>query len=434
MNKTLKKFKEAIAPRNTYIKDYKKSRNFFWMLFAVYTVVYVTKQCFSAALASIVAEGVLTKSQTGLISGAFYFFYGPLQVVGGVWADKYNSELLVKVGIIGGAIANLIIFLNHNFYVMLIVWLLNGVIQFPLWTAVFKMITSGIAPEYRQKSVFYISFTATIALAMAFVIGALVPAWEYNFAISFLMLVVCVVIFHFSCRKADKYSVPITNIIPQNQGERAEHIIHTGISSIRLFAVSGFFMLIPVTVFRNMVENGIKSISPAMLTEVYPNINPSFGNLLNVLIILSGFVGILLFKKLLYPKHIKNEVTAHMLSMLLPLPFMAVLLFIGGVSSGFTVLSLCAASLLLSPTSMIVNLCCMRFAKFGKNGTAAGIVNTAASYAIMFMNYLFLKLADDFGWKAVTVMWFAMTAVSVILLLIVMRRWNRFEGMRLFKD
>ena len=97
-----------------HLENKKVSRNFFWMLWIMYAVVYMTKNCYSAAMASIVYEGVLTKSQTGLISAAFYFVYAPLQVVGGLFADKYNPERMIKIGLVGSGISNLIIFLNQN--------------------------------------------------------------------------------------------------------------------------------------------------------------------------------------------------------------------------------------------------------------------------------------------------------------------------------
>ena len=102
--------------KNVHFENRKISRRFFWFMWFMYSVVYMTKNCFSAAMASIVFEGVMTKSQTGLIVSAFNLVYAPLQIAGGGFADKYDPEKLVKLGLIGGGIANLIIFLNQNYY------------------------------------------------------------------------------------------------------------------------------------------------------------------------------------------------------------------------------------------------------------------------------------------------------------------------------
>jgi len=100
---------------NVHFENKVISRRFFLFIWIMYSVVYMTKSCFSGAMALIVSEGVMTKSQTGFIMSAFSFAYAPLQIVGGAFADKYDPEKLIKIALIGGGLANLIIFLNQNY-------------------------------------------------------------------------------------------------------------------------------------------------------------------------------------------------------------------------------------------------------------------------------------------------------------------------------
>ena len=44
---------------------------------------------FTSAMAIIVEEGSMTKSQTGLINAMFWLVYAPFQVVGGLAVDKH---------------------------------------------------------------------------------------------------------------------------------------------------------------------------------------------------------------------------------------------------------------------------------------------------------------------------------------------------------
>lgn len=88
-----------------HLENKKVSFMYFWIIWLMYALVYMTKNCYSAAMASIVSEGILTKSQTGLITALFYGVYGPLQIVGGIYADKYNPGKLIKIGLIGAGIA-----------------------------------------------------------------------------------------------------------------------------------------------------------------------------------------------------------------------------------------------------------------------------------------------------------------------------------------
>ena len=141
-----------------HLENKSVSKKFFWMLWVMYAVVYMTKSCYSGAMASIVHEGVLTKSQTGLITASFYFVYAPLQILGGIFADKYNPEKMIKIGLIGSGVANLIIFCNQNYYVMLLAWMFNAVVQFAIWPSVFKIMASQLPRSERKKNAFYMSF------------------------------------------------------------------------------------------------------------------------------------------------------------------------------------------------------------------------------------------------------------------------------------
>lgn len=62
-----------------HLENKRMGKFFFWFLWAMYVLVYMTKYCFSSALAPIVESGVLTKTQTGIIAASFHVIYAPLQ-------------------------------------------------------------------------------------------------------------------------------------------------------------------------------------------------------------------------------------------------------------------------------------------------------------------------------------------------------------------
>ena len=133
---------------NIHLENKGVSRRFFIYIFLMYSLVCMTKNCFNGALADIVSEEILTKSQTGLITAMFYIVYTPLQIVGGIFADRFSPERMIKIGLIGGAIANTIIFFNHNYYVMLASWIFNAVVQFALWPSTYKIRTVQITDQH----------------------------------------------------------------------------------------------------------------------------------------------------------------------------------------------------------------------------------------------------------------------------------------------
>ena len=402
------------------------SKKFFWILWIMYAVVYMTKSCYSAAMASIVHEGVLTKSQTGLITAAFYFVYAPLQVLGGFFADKYNPEKMIKIGLVGSGIANLIIFCNQNYYVMLFAWIMNAIVQFALWPALFKIISSQLETEYRIKGVYFITFSSICGLLMAYVIAAIVPKWQLNFAISATGLLLFGLIFHFACRKVEKYMVSDKQKRPTER-----KAVESKIPTWKLFWMSGFLLLVVVVATRTMVENGVKTISATMLMESYKNISPSLGNMLNTLIIISGVVGVAFINQFIYPRVVRDEAVATLILVGVSMIPILVMTLIGKVPVFFIVTSLCMAAAILSGINLIMSRCSARFAKYGKSGLASGVANSAASVAIMVQSYGTAYVADNAGWKMVVGLFIVLLSIGVVCAGIAIPLWRRFKTNRI---
>ena len=57
---------------NIHLENKRLSRIFFAYIWLLYVVVCMTKNCYNSSLASIVSEGLLTKSQTSLITAMFF--------------------------------------------------------------------------------------------------------------------------------------------------------------------------------------------------------------------------------------------------------------------------------------------------------------------------------------------------------------------------
>ena len=157
----------AVDGVHMHLENKKMGKFFFWFLWWMYVLVYMTKYCFSSALAPIVESGVLTKTETGIIAASFHVVYAPLQILGGMFADRYNPERMIKIGLLGGAVANLVIFFNQNFYVMLLSWMFNAAIQFALWPSVFKIMASQLPRSEKPKNIFLISLSSGVNISFS---------------------------------------------------------------------------------------------------------------------------------------------------------------------------------------------------------------------------------------------------------------------------
>lgn len=414
--------KTIMIDNKIHLENRGMSRQFFLFLWIMYAVVYMAKNCFGSAMAQMISEGVLTKSQTGVITGMFFVVYAPLQIVGGILADKYSPEKLLKIGLVGAALVNLIIFFNHDYYLMLTLWILNAVIQTPIWPSVFKIVSSQLVRSDRGQMVFFISFSATFGLLLGYVAAAFISKWQYNFLFSAIALLACLVILDFFCLKLDPAMKPDKKEVKEDTVDAPK------ISTIKLFAKSGLLLLLPGVLIRTMIEQGSRTLSPTMLMEMYDNVTPFMGNILNTFIIISGIVGMALLKYVLYPRFIKNEVKGMFTMLALSLPFAIVLRYVGKISVTSSILALCGISIVIGAHNLLMAYYNMSFIKYGKNATAAGISNSAGSFGVMVESYGFLYIADKYGWNTVTSSWTGMIIGIMILTAIAIPLYNRFKS------
>jgi len=414
---------------NVHLENKKVSRAFFAYLFIMYSVVYMTKSCFSGALSAIVAEGSLTLSQTTSISAAFYIAYAPLQVLGGIFADKYSPERLIIIGLLGGAAANTVIFFNQSYYVMLFAWIFNAIIQFALWPSVFKIISSLLVRSDRKSMAFLISLGSSGGLVLSFAVAACIPshAWKYNFAVSAVSLILSAIVMRLFCARLDpilkKDKIPAPEPTEKNNDKTPPTV-----STSRLFLMSGFFAVLPAVLLRIMLETGVRNFSSTMLMQSYNEISPSVGNLLSVLVVVGGILGVVIAKFVIFPRIIKNEITACLVTTALSIPFAVVLSFIGPKMPVLAiVISMTLINLLLTASTLFIQYYNMYFTKYGKNGTAAGIINAAAAAGMALQFCIFGPVAERLGWPTVTAIWIGMIAVTVLCLAIALRPANKFK-------
>ena len=177
------------------LRDNKKSILLFVLLFISYALIYLTKNCFSAAMAGIVNDGIMTKSQTGLLSAMFYLIYAPFQIVGGVAADKISPFKLLVFGFVGAGICNLLVFFAESYIAIMIIWSINAIVQFGVWPSIFKILTTELSPEKRSFGVCYISLSSTFGLLISYVSAIFITDWKTNFIMSAIILFAVVLIF-----------------------------------------------------------------------------------------------------------------------------------------------------------------------------------------------------------------------------------------------
>jgi sugar phosphate permease len=407
------------------LKDEKKSLILFLLIFVIYALIYLTKNCFSAAMAPIVDQGIMTKSETGLIAAMFYLIYAPFQIVGGIAADRYSPAKLIILGTFGAGVCNLLIyFFSESYVAMLIIWSLNAIIQFGVWPSIFKIITSQLKESHRVKAVFYISLASTIGLIFSYICAALITDWRFNFMLSAIILFACVALFWPAYAWAEKSMLPdeepdvVTKLPKKSKHEREKGVF-------AIVVKSGVPILLVIYMIQGLLNLGLKALAPVMLMENYESVSPAAANILNIILVLSSSVGIFFSRTPFFKK--LSEVSSITIMFAVTIPLLVVVTFIGHVNIALIIVVL--ALLLVSVSSMTTffSYITKAFEKFGLGGTLAGLFNCMSAFGLVLANYVFARIADNSGWQITTIYWLIFIAASFLLMLACVPIFKRFE-------
>lgn len=404
------------------LKDPKKSFFLFLLLFVTYSLIYTTKNCYSAAMASIVDAGVMTTSQTGLIAACFYLVYAPFQIIGGIAADKIAPEKLLFWGMIGAGICNLLIFFIQDYVFMIIIWSLNAICQFGVWPATFKMVSTQLAEEHREKGVFYINFTSTVGLLVSYLTAIFISEWTVNFIFSAIMLFALAVFFIGGYRHISRGMI-IESIELKNDIQTADKLEVKRV--ISLILKSGVPLMLIVCMTQGMLNLGLKSLAPVMLMESYENVSPAIANALNLILIAAAPVGFFISRMPILKKF--SEPFAIAIPFMVALPLLFLLTFIGNINLAVVVISLAVLMVTMSSTSIFFSYISKEFVRYGCVATLSGLFNCMSALGIVLANYVFAKIAESSSWEFTAKCWLFLTAFALLLSLIVTPVWKKFK-------
>ena len=388
-----------------------------------YTTIYMTKNCFSSAMVFIVDEGLLTKLQTGTITAVFYIIYAILQIVGGVFIDKWHPERFITFGLLGASVVNIVIFFNQNYIVMLVAWAINAVVQFGVWPATFKITSTMLTGKVREFGLFVISILSAVALIMIYSVAAIVgERWQLNFLVSAIALVVVAILWEIAIRVTKPYIVECE--ITNDNDPKGEAISKREFLSIAMRA--GLFLVVPIALIRTMFDIGLKGLTATMINESYDEVTPVIATVLSIVVLVSGSLGPFIAKAI-YPRFIHNEAIAMAIFLALAVPFVVLTLFIGKIHYVFIIIALAIILLMTGSSSLFTtSYISSRFNKWGRGGTVAGIINCGASLGVVASNLIFTAAADTVGWGGTAIIWVALISFVSLLALILIPLWTKF--------
>ena len=392
----------------------------FWGCWVVYMITGFAKSNYAASVAYIVSNGIFTKSASGLISSAFYAFYGVGQFFGGMLVDRFSPYKTMTIGVISAIIANLILCFTNNYTVVLIVWSLNGLMQFGIWTGISKIIAEDIGPHYRKKASKHISYGIPVGTILSYLASAVLLdrfGWVGAFGTSAILLVISLIVWFVAMKRAPFL---IADKIKEEKEEPQEK---SETNKLAVILSSGILLALVPSVCITMLSTGAQVWIPTMIMESY-TISHSFSSFMSMFIVGLGIVGLFVLAPSF--NRIKNEMVGRAVALAAVLVPFGILYYIGKIPFSLAFLMLAVSTMIISIHSLLSVRISNRFHAAGLSGTVSGMLNMMAAFGVVFASSGYAFLAENYSWSAVLVAWIALAVVAGGLSLVGARRWAKF--------
>ena len=405
---------------------------------ALYFTSYITRLDFNVALASIVENTAMTKSQAGLIGTALFFSYGFGQIVSGFLGDNVKPQLLILIGCIVTILCNGIFPLFSNITALVIVWGINGFAQAMFWPPLVKILTDYLPKEKFPNACFCVSVTAQAATIIIYLIVPLILVtlnWQAVFYIAsgFALLVAVVLVIGFRAvtaglkKERSDSEIPPDAEVCENKPEADKKSDKNVPSLMPVLLSSGFITILAAIAFQGFLKDGITTWMPTYVSEVF-QVETSVSILLNVAMpvfsILSVYVATAVYKK-----SIRNEVNGAAIFFGISAVLAAALfLFADKSAVAALILSALVVGAMHAINLYLISYVPSRFAAVGKASTVSGLTNAFTYIGSSVSSYLTAFLAEWIGWQYTVLCWCFVAGGGLVLCLCSVRRWKRFTG------
>ena len=390
-------------------------------LFLVYTMNCFGKLAFPAVTAALVDEMILTKTQAGIIGGSFWLLYAVGQLFGGAISNRISPYKMLMIGLIGSGVCNMLMAVLPYYIPMLLIWAVNGIIQFGVWPSVLKLVSTSVLDSHREKTYNILAYGFCVGsilgqLCTAFVLAFL--PWNYMFvfcgSMNLLMLVPV-----FVCLK--KF-VPLLD--PYSPAESVGKSVKKKLP-VALILESGFVFFAMLICIKSFLDTGIKNWMPTILMETY-HTSPSYSTLLSVIMMAVSLCGVSV-GTIIYGKVKKNEAKMLCVMYVCIIPLMLLLLRFRDMNIYVTtcILSLTTVFIYGSGQAMLMYYPA-RLERYGLTSVVGGFMNSCAAFGNVLATSGNGTIADLLGWDACIISWNTLTVLFVVLTLILIPTWKRF--------
>lgn len=378
------------------------------MIFAVcyisYTLIYVARLNLSMAASTLKNKGVLSSAQIGLLGSVFFVVYAVGRLINGALSERFPARNMIAGGLLLGALANIFFGFLPPFAALTVLWGVNAYAQSMLWSSVLKTVGAVYGESRAQKMSAYM-VTSVATGNIAGIIIAMLLIRFFGAAAAFILpgalLAVSAAAAFFIIGKPDKCA----------KGT------FSGTQALKNKEVR--FMALPA-VFHGVMKDNISLWMAVYVTDKF-GINIEKFAFYLLLIPIAGLAG-----RFLYPPIYKllnyNENSVSLIGFLL-CALLSVLLIFAAVSPVAAVLYLGGIYISVSLiNTSVLTVFPMRFYSEGMSGTISGLMDFSTYSGAGIGSAVYGGAISVFGYSAMFLSWFCISAVSVLALMLYKRK------------
>lgn len=409
----------------------KAQRRIFIACFLSYGCAYVGRLNLSAALNSVIGALELTDAQGGMFQTVFALTYAVGQLVNGSIVDKISARFYIFAGLVLSGVCNLCFGLASSYWMMVVIWGLNGAAQSMLWTPIVKQMATWFKGKRRSRASFGLSMTLVLGNLTAWVLAgcmASLVSWRYSFIIPALVTGGMGVGALLMLR--DK---PGAGDLPTDDdeaeattpaaapAEKKQALMPLG----EMFCTTGFIAVLACCVCNGFVRDGIITWAPTIIIQSGGGMAVN-STLISLIIPMLNLVGILMARKCY--TFFGNNARRCAGCLMAVCAVLALVLRPSTVTMATCALTLglcCAATYGINP--MLTTFIPMEYESAGRVGLTAGLVDCFIYLGSSLAGVLTGAISDMAGWTVVFMIWAAVAVGSAVMAFYSMRGGRRLR-------
>lgn len=394
-----------------------------------YTVTYLGRYNLSAAMADMVLQGVLTKSQGGLIATCFFVSYGAGQLLSGILGDKLNGRWMVGSGLLLSGAMNLAMGLTGDWRIMAAIWMVNGVTQSMIWSPLLRILAEAMPRKRCLKAGIDLATTIPAGTLASYGMTAAAIAlsgWAMAFYSAGAVLIAMGLVWLAGLGALEKRAQ--RGMVDETEENAAPELAPAGPrpSMLAILLPSGLLITALAVMLQGALRDSITTWMPTYLTEAY-GLGAQVSIIASMALPLVNLGGVYA-ASWMNTRVLKDELSSSAVLFALSVACLAVMVAFQQLNVALALLLLAVTtSAMHSINTMIISLLPMYFTRMRRVSTVSGMLNAVVYLGSALSAYGIGALSDYGGWGATQVAWCLMCVAGALLCLWARKVWNPYK-------